>query len=62
MLPAMTENGGSIINITSDAGATGYPGWGAYSISKFGIEGIHKHGLLNCKEVEYVLIMRIREI
>jgi NAD(P)-dependent dehydrogenase (short-subunit alcohol dehydrogenase family) len=39
-LPAMVENGGSIINVTSDAGAIGYPGWGAYGISKFGIEGM----------------------
>jgi NAD(P)-dependent dehydrogenase (short-subunit alcohol dehydrogenase family) len=40
LLPAMTENGGSIINVTSDAGAIGFPGWGAYGISKFGIEGM----------------------
>ena len=40
VLPAMIENGGSIINVTSDAGAIGYPGWGAYGISKFGIEGM----------------------
>ena len=40
ILPAMVENGGSIINVTSDAGATGYPGWGAYGISKFGLEGL----------------------
>jgi NAD(P)-dependent dehydrogenase (short-subunit alcohol dehydrogenase family) len=40
ILPAMIENGGSIVNITSDAGSTGYPGWGAYGISKFGIEGM----------------------
>lgn len=39
-LPAMIENGGSIINVTSDAGVVGYPGWGAYGISKFGIEGM----------------------
>ena len=39
-LPAMSNNGGSIINVTSDAGITGYPGWGAYGISKFGIEGM----------------------
>lgn len=39
-LPAMIENGGSIINVTSDAGITGYPGWGAYGISKFGLEGL----------------------
>ena len=40
VLPAMIENGGSIINVTSDAGVVGYPGWGAYGISKFGIEGM----------------------
>jgi len=39
-LPAMIESGGSIINVTSDAGRIGYPGWGAYGISKFGIEGM----------------------
>jgi NAD(P)-dependent dehydrogenase (short-subunit alcohol dehydrogenase family) len=39
-LPAMVESGGSIINVTSDAGVVGYPGWGAYGISKFGIEGL----------------------
>jgi len=40
LLPAMIEHGGSIINVTSDAGTTGYPGWGAYGISKFGLEGM----------------------
>lgn len=39
-LPAMIENGGAIINVTSDAGVVGYSGWGAYGISKFGIEGM----------------------
>ena len=39
-LPAMIEWGGSIINVTSDAGHVGYPGWGAYGISKFGLEGM----------------------
>ncbi len=39
-LPAMIEHGGAIINVTSDAGRVGYPGWGAYGISKFGIEGM----------------------
>ena len=29
LLPAMAEHGGSIINVTSDAGRVGYPGWGA---------------------------------
>ncbi|MBV9389039.1 MAG: SDR family oxidoreductase [Chroococcidiopsidaceae cyanobacterium CP_BM_ER_R8_30] len=40
VLPAMIESGGSIVNVTSDAGITGYPGWGAYGISKFGLEGL----------------------
>jgi len=40
VLPAMIERRGSIINVTSDAGVTGYPGWGAYGISKFGLEGL----------------------
>jgi len=39
-LPAMFERGGSIINVTSDAGIVGYAGWGAYGISKFGLEGL----------------------
>jgi NAD(P)-dependent dehydrogenase (short-subunit alcohol dehydrogenase family) len=30
----------AIINVTSDAGQVGYPGWGAYGISKFGLEGM----------------------
>lgn len=40
VLSSMIENGGSIINVTSDAGVIGYPGWGAYGISKFGLEGM----------------------
>ncbi len=39
-LPALVARGGSIVNVTSEAGATGYPGWGAYGISKFGLEGL----------------------
>ncbi|QHT60953.1 SDR family oxidoreductase [Paenibacillus lycopersici] len=31
---------GSIINVTSEAGETGYAGWGAYGISKFAVEGL----------------------
>ena len=40
VLPAMFENGGSVINVASDAGIHGYPNWGAYGISKFGLEGL----------------------
>jgi NAD(P)-dependent dehydrogenase (short-subunit alcohol dehydrogenase family) len=39
-LPGILEAHGSIINVTSDAGVVGYPGWGAYGISKFGLEGM----------------------
>jgi NAD(P)-dependent dehydrogenase (short-subunit alcohol dehydrogenase family) len=42
LLPAMIEEGGSIINVTSDAGVVGYPGWGAYGISKSGIDGMSR--------------------
>ncbi len=40
LLGAMVGRHASIINVTSDAGVTGYPGWGAYGISKFGLEGL----------------------
>jgi NAD(P)-dependent dehydrogenase (short-subunit alcohol dehydrogenase family) len=42
LLPAMIDRGGSIINVSSDAGVVGYPGWGAYGISKFGLEGLSR--------------------
>lgn len=40
LLPGMLAQGGSLINVTSDAGINGYAGWGAYGISKFGLEGL----------------------
>jgi NAD(P)-dependent dehydrogenase (short-subunit alcohol dehydrogenase family) len=42
LLPALLQSRGSVINVTSDAGVTGYAGWGAYGISKFGLEGLTK--------------------
>ncbi|SDX97460.1 SDR family NAD(P)-dependent oxidoreductase [Thermoactinomyces sp. DSM 45892] len=36
----LQEKKGSIINVTSEAGHTGYRGWGAYGISKFALEGL----------------------
>lgn len=41
VIPGMLErNEGSIINVTSEAGHTGFAGWGAYGISKFAVEGL----------------------
>ena len=41
VLPGMLQrNEGTIINVTSEAGQTGYAGWGAYGISKFALEGL----------------------
>jgi NAD(P)-dependent dehydrogenase (short-subunit alcohol dehydrogenase family) len=42
VLPALLERGGSVVNVSSDAGVVGYPGWGAYGISKSGIEGLSR--------------------
>ncbi len=38
-LPLMPR-GGSIINVSSSVGRVGRAGWGAYSVSKFGVEGL----------------------
>jgi len=41
VLPGMLQKGrGSIMNVTSEAGNTGFAGWGAYGVSKFAIEGL----------------------
>jgi NAD(P)-dependent dehydrogenase (short-subunit alcohol dehydrogenase family) len=39
LVPHMPE-GGSIINVTSGVSIQGRPRWGAYSVSKFGLEGL----------------------
>jgi NAD(P)-dependent dehydrogenase (short-subunit alcohol dehydrogenase family) len=38
-LPLMPR-GGAIINVSSSVGRVGRAGWGAYSVSKFGVEGL----------------------
>src|SRR6185503_13993002 len=41
VLPVMLrQNSGRIINITSSVGRKGRACWGAYSVSKFGVEGL----------------------
>ena len=39
VLPHMPE-GGSILNVVSGVSVEGRPEWGAYSVSKFGVEGL----------------------
>lgn len=41
VMPGMLQrNEGLVINVTSEAGHHGYPGWGAYGVSKFALEGL----------------------
>ncbi len=41
ILPGMlNRQSGSIINLTSEAGKTGFAEWGAYGVSKFAVEGL----------------------
>jgi NAD(P)-dependent dehydrogenase (short-subunit alcohol dehydrogenase family) len=36
--PMLACGGGSVINVSSDAGVVGYPGWGAYGVSKAALD------------------------
>jgi NAD(P)-dependent dehydrogenase (short-subunit alcohol dehydrogenase family) len=36
----MIERGWTLISVTSDSALVAYRGWGAYGISKFGLEGM----------------------
>lgn len=40
VLPALRETGGSLINVSSGVGDHGRPRWGAYSVSKNGMEAL----------------------
>lgn len=43
VLGVMLQRGeGSVINVSSEAGVEGYAGWGAYSVSKFALEGLSR--------------------
>jgi NAD(P)-dependent dehydrogenase (short-subunit alcohol dehydrogenase family) len=37
-LPALRRSGGSVVNVTSDAGSEAYAGWGGYGSSKAALE------------------------
>ncbi|MGI5244417.1 SDR family oxidoreductase [Dactylosporangium sp. CA-139066] len=37
-LPALRDHGGAVVNITSDAAAGAYPGWGGYGAAKAAVE------------------------
>lgn len=39
LIPILVKNRGSIINVSSTVGRIGKPMWGAYAVSKFGLEG-----------------------
>ena len=51
LLPALRPNGGTIVNITSDAGVEPYEGWGGYGSSKAALDqltailGVEETGL-----------------
>jgi NAD(P)-dependent dehydrogenase (short-subunit alcohol dehydrogenase family) len=38
VLPLLEENGGLVVNITSDAARGGYPGWGGYGLTKAALD------------------------
>jgi NAD(P)-dependent dehydrogenase (short-subunit alcohol dehydrogenase family) len=39
-IPALERNGGTLINVTSDAAVEAYEGWGGYGSSKAGLEAL----------------------
>jgi NAD(P)-dependent dehydrogenase (short-subunit alcohol dehydrogenase family) len=41
-LPLLRASGGTIVNVTSDAGVQAYPGWGGYGSSKAALEHISR--------------------
>lgn len=42
VLPQMRRFGGTIVNISSDAGVAAYPGWGGYGASKAALEHLSR--------------------
>ncbi|WP_054708794.1 SDR family oxidoreductase [Bacillus sp. JCM 19041] len=51
VLPGMIMEGeGIVITLTSEAGHTGFSGWGAYGISKFAVEGLVQTWADECED------------
>ena len=40
LLPALTENAGTVVNLSSDAAVDHYPGWGAYGAAKAALDHV----------------------
>ena len=41
-LPLLRDSGGTIVNVSSDAGVNAYPGWGGYGASKAALEHVSR--------------------
>jgi NAD(P)-dependent dehydrogenase (short-subunit alcohol dehydrogenase family) len=42
LLPQLRANGGTVVNVSSDAAIEGYPGWGAYGASKAALDQLSR--------------------
>ena len=42
LLPQLRANGGTVLNLSSDAAVEGYPGWGAYGASKAALDQLSR--------------------
>ena len=42
LLPQLRANGGTVLNVSSDASVEGYPGWGAYGASKAALDQLSR--------------------
>jgi NAD(P)-dependent dehydrogenase (short-subunit alcohol dehydrogenase family) len=42
LLPQLRANGGTVLNVSSDAAVEGYPGWGAYGASKAALDQVSR--------------------
>lgn len=54
-LPALRSRGGTIVNVTSDAGVEAYPGWGGYGSSKAALEQLTRVLIEECPDLRIYL-------